>query len=132
MKEFFNVTDIVQSVSTYSVQFEVAGVKEFVFIPPVIQIEQEKKVIPSMDLDIEAIEVDYRGEVTVEFNRRIRVLGIELDDSESEEDEDAENGRRLAKIKIEEFIRLRMIYDEYYDNLNKEISNYTALAVDDR
>ena len=35
-------------------------------------------------------------------------------------------------MKIENFLSLELIYDDYYESLNKKILGYTAILVDDQ
>ena len=78
-----------------------------------------------------------RGMVTMKFNKKILVPPIEID-SESDErelqeekEDDSELRTKPFRIKIEDFLRLKVDYDDYYEYLNKEITSYAAISVDE-
>ena len=74
----------------------------------------------------------------MKFNKNILVPLIEIDLESAEEppeDEEAElrtNKTTLPKVAIEDFLKLHVDYDDFYEDLNKEISSYAAISVDAR
>ena len=90
------------------------------------------------DLAVQSVKMNSRGTVTIKFNKNILVPSIEIDSESTEEppeEEEAElstNKTVPPKIAIEDFVKLHVDYDDFYEDLNKEISSYAAISVDAR
>ena len=83
------------------------------------------------ELDVKSTNLDSQGTVTIKFNKKIIVPRIEIA-TEIPESEEFESGIKIPTIKIEDFLQLEVDYDDYYAHLNKQISKYTAISVDDQ
>ena len=81
---------------------------------------------------MKSVEIDSQGNVTIEFNKKIIVSRIEIASDSDEKDEAAKTGLIIPRVKIEDFLSLEVLYEDYYDSLDKRILNYTAVSVDDQ
>ena len=80
---------------------------------------------------MEISEIDNLGNVNMKFNRKILKPRIEILSDRRALQDSPESGLIIPKVKIEDFLRLEVSFEDFFESYDKSILGYTATSVDE-
>ena len=126
----FDLTSNVKSPSTQWLEIHIEPRNYTAFEGFIIPDEEYTISEQVVELEVEKAKINSLGDVNVRFNKKIMEPLLEIL-TDRRELQDSESGLFFPKASIEDFLAVELIFEDYFESLNKEILTKTAIAVDE-